>query len=854
MPNTFALASVRPSETRFSPDGSKIYSAGADGILRVYDANSGSLIASWTVGQRLGGLDISPDGSFLVVVERNFTATYRVDATTGAKTTFPYTTSGSDGLLSDVAILSNGTVLFSQDFNGSGWTPLRVLNLSTGTYTAGPQVRQSSTLTASPDGSRVLIGEPNISSGTIDIYQAGVGITATAGAAGFNWGIQAFNGSLAAQYIYNEGIHVYNATLQRQVTLTAWTGGRVTDLAFSADGAWLYVLDNQADTIVKISTRDWSIGATIPVNADVGSWNGLIIGSYGSRLIVDPLQRYFSAVTDSGFVLVANPDAPDIRGTNDNNILNGAMFDDRIFGLAGNDVLNGFAGNDTLDGGDGDDTLRGGMGADQLIGGIGIDTATYAGEFGAVWVNLATGIGRWNAAEGDSYSGIENVTGTDFDDRITGTSGNNVLIGGGGDDVIAAGAGADTVDGGTGIDTIDFTGEFGGVFVNLLTGSGRWNAAEGDSYTGLENIIGTSFGDRLIGNDLANVLRGGDGDDTLTGVGGADTLDGGAGNDTADYYYSGATGGVTVDLLAGTGTGGAAQGDILISIENVLGTDFADTLSGDNGANILTGNGGNDVIFGRGGNDVIDGGAGDDLISGGTGTDTLIGGTGTDTLSYAGEFGGVWIDLQANLARWNAAEGDSISGFENVTGTSYGDRLIGDAGSNVLIGGDGNDVLIGGAGNDVIAGGTGADTIDGGLDIDTVDYSGEFGGVWINLATGQGRWNSAEGDTLTGIERVIGTSFGDRFEGDGAANVFTGGAGADEFIFRAGFGQDRITDFAAGTDTIRFAAGLFAGFSDILARAVQNGSDVVITLDASNTLTLSNVQLANLTAIDFIIG
>lgn len=612
--------------------------------------------------------------------------------------------------------------------------------------------------------------------------------------------------------------------------------------------------------------------------------------------------------------------------------LTGTEFGDRLIGSAvgnvlvgggGDDLLSGLAGNDSLQGGDGNDTLLGGTGADAIDGGNGVDLVDFTGEFGAVRVDLASGRGNWNAAEGDTYAGIENVTGTsfgdtllgnaadnvlaggdgddtlmgrggadtlngglgtdtatyaeetaaisvnlatgivggaaagdvlisiesvigtNFGDTLIGTADNNSLAGGGGDDLIAAGGGADIVDGGTGTDTVDFTGEFGAVFVNLLSGSGRWNAAEGDSYAGLENVTGTSFGDRLIGSDAANILRGGDGDDTLTGAGGADTLDGGTGVDTADYYYSGASGGVTVDLQAGTGSGGAAAGDILIGIENLLGTDFADTLWGDAGANALTGNGGSDTLFGRGGNDVIDGGAGDDVIAGGIGADTLIGGTGVDTLSYAGEFGAVWIDLQAGVARWNAAEGDTISGFENVTGTNFGDRLIGDAGTNVLNGGDGDDSLRGGAG---------ADVIDGGAGIDTADYSGEFGGVWIDLAAGIGRWNAAEGDTLTGIERVIGTSFGDRIEGNGGANIFTGGAGADEFIFRAGFGQDRITDFAIGTDTVRFASGLFANFADILARAVQSGSDVVITLDASNTLTLSDVQLANLTANDFVIG
>jgi hypothetical protein len=329
---------------RLSPDGSRIYSADADGFLRIYAASTGELIDSWDIGQNLGGMDISPDGTFLAIVERNLSTTYKVDTQTGEKVSYNYSTSGYDGLLFDVAILSDGTALFSQNFNGSGDTQLKVLDYTTGVYTAGESVRQSAVFTRSSTGEYVLIGEPNSSGGPIDIYQTGVGIVDNTGAGGFNWGIQAFSGTLAAQYIYNEGIHIYDLDLNRLVTLTSWNTGRVTDLVFSHDSAWLYVLDNEDNAIIKVSTADWDIHGTIAVDADVGGWLGQVGASQGSRLLLDPSGRYFSVVTDHGLFLVENPDAAtdyaEVRGTAGDDVMAGTFAADRLNGLGDNDTLN----------------------------------------------------------------------------------------------------------------------------------------------------------------------------------------------------------------------------------------------------------------------------------------------------------------------------------------------------------------------------------------------------------------------------------------------------------------------------------------------------------------------------------
>ena len=117
---------------------------------------------------------------------------------------------------------------------------------------------------------------------------------------------------------------------------------------------------------------------------------------------------------------------------------------------------------------------------------------------------------------------------------------------------------------------------------------------------------------RSKGGGSADALYGEDGNDTLKGGGGADYLDGGTGVNTADYAFS--TAGVYVDLTSGTGSGGDAQGDTLVNIQNVSGTQYADTLVGNSQANTLLGGDGDDVIYAEGAGDDCDGGNGVDWV------------------------------------------------------------------------------------------------------------------------------------------------------------------------------------------------------------------------------------------------
>jgi Ca2+-binding RTX toxin-like protein len=425
---------------------------------------------------------------------------------------------------------------------------------------------------------------------------------------------------------------------------------------------------------------------------------------------------------------------------------------------------------------------------------------------------------------------------------------------------------------------------------------------------------GLEGNDTLAGASGSDVLDGGSGNDLLMGRGGSDDLRGRAGRDTLDggpewdildggadadfVRYSSAMGAVTVDLAAGTGTRGDATGDILIDIENIIGSAFDDALSGDGGGNVLIGGDGNDTLAGR---------AGNDTLAGGAGADHLDGGEGTDRVDYSASTAGVTVDLAAGIASGGHAADDVLTGIENLTGSAHADTLTGNAAANVLQGGlgddilagldgndslhggDGNDTLQGAAGNDVLTGGAGADQLDGGAGVDRVAYGASTAGVTVDLAAGIASGGYAAGDVLTGIENLTGSAHADTLTGNAAANVLqgglgddilagldgndslhggdgndtlqggagndalTGGAGADVFVLDLGAGRDRIRDLSTG-DRILISADLWAatGAADtgdfLTTSAVQSGSSVLLAFTASDVLRIDNYSIAALLA------
>jgi Ca2+-binding RTX toxin-like protein len=474
--------------------------------------------------------------------------------------------------------------------------------------------------------------------------------------------------------------------------------------------------------------------------------------------------------------------------------LGGNAQGDLYFGVeevtasSGNDTLVGDAADNGLFGQDGNDLLEGGLGADLLYGGAGIDAASYAGS--SVGVTVTLGLYEQIStgdANGDRLANIENLTGSAYNDTLIGDAGDNVLSGGGGDDTLIGGAGTDSYIGGSGFDTVSYATSTAALQIYLDSPSANQGDAFGENFISIENFIGTSFNDAFFGDANSHVFDGGAGNDGFVASTGKEVFVGGTGSDS--LYFYGSSAGVTVDLAAGEGHGGLAEGDIFTGIEAVYGSLFDDVLIGDAGDNGLTGWDGNDIIYGGAGVDNLNGKLGNDTLSGGAGADNLWGDEGNDTASYIGSSAGVTVDLNITSTVQNSAgdaAGDFLNSVENITGSSFSDTLTGDAGHNTLSGEAGADTLTGNAGND---------TLIGGLGDDTFVFSIGFGNDTIN-----------------------------------------------DFGSGTGVGDLMQLSLGAAFDT----------YGEVMAAATQIGADTVIAFDASNSVTLSNVLLTSLLADDFV--
>ncbi|HEV2755020.1 MAG TPA: calcium-binding protein [Actinomycetota bacterium] len=360
-----------------------------------------------------------------------------------------------------------------------------------------------------------------------------------------------------------------------------------------------------------------------------------------------------------------------------------------MFGGPGNDVLKAGDSNgtyiDVLDGGPGDDVMEqggaegvfyGGAGDDVIYGGRGNgdrDMLLLALAPGPMEVDLAAGTMRgWG---NDTVQEIEIVGGGSYDDTMIGDDDRNELIGAAGDDTLSGGEGKDC----------------------LL----------GASPTGYPHC---PFTYELTPDSGDDVLSGDAGDDFLTGGDGNDAMSGGEGFDTT--WYAASQSAVAVDLLVGSATGDGI--DTLQEVEGVIGTRFADTLTGSEGADLLSAYGSN--------GDVLRGLGGDDELSVRSEADA-DGGAGSDTVSYTWlgyqEAQGLVIDLRSD----SDSAGNTLAGIENVRGPELNAQTTvhGDDGPNVFFGSGGEDDMFGHGGDDVLEGWFGNDDLDGGDGTDTLD-------------------------------------------------------------------------------------------------------------------------------------
>ncbi|HSH90655.1 MAG TPA: calcium-binding protein [Ramlibacter sp.] len=368
----------------------------------------------------------------------------------------------------------------------------------------------------------------------------------------------------------------------------------------------------------------------------------------------------------------------------------------------------------------------------------------------------------------------------------------------------------------------------GTLFNDTLLGGSLDDIMSG--FAGLDWLLGDFGNDSMSGGDDNDTLHAGPGNDTVAGDAGDDELKGGTGNDTLNggtgndlLRFDDATGPVTVNLATGTATG---QGtDTLTAIEDVVGSNHADSITGDDGPNSLVGQDANDTLASGAGNDTLHGGRGNDSVNGGAGDG--------DTASfYDLIFGatGAIVDLVAGTASDGTGGTDTLTGIEHVKGGTRADSLTGNSLENLLDGDSGDDTLIGGAGNDTLKPGEGADSVVGGEGFDTADYSNAPDGVTVFLDLGQGVGGGFGTDSLSGIEGVQGSVHNDALAGTAGDNALAGGEGND--WLRGGAGNDSLVG-GPGKDIASFSGTLqdYTFFRDNLT-----GNLVMVGPDGQDTL------------------
>ncbi|MBC8130136.1 MAG: hypothetical protein H7Y08_07415, partial [Rhizobiaceae bacterium] len=299
---------------------------------------------------------------------------------------------------------------------------------------------------------------------------------------------------------------------------------------------------------------DEETGASLPGVLAVSAFGAYqVFGS--AEAPVERITGNLGALADSLIVASDVLQAVVVGAGTGNDFVIGGGGNDEISGEAGEDQLQGGAGDDVLDGGADDDTLYGGAGADTLVGGSGFDDVSYEAANAGTGVGVrfyrdtfGSAVGFGGEAEGDRLEGIEQITGTAFDDELTtgdqftgvqfvgktlfGLGGNDRLIGGFGDDFLLGGEGGDLLAGALGRDATSYVFSRGSVVIDLSTGTAYGGEATGDVLSGIEVVQGSIFADSLTGDAANNEFDGSGGDDVLEGGAGADILYGNVGDDT----------------------------------------------------------------------------------------------------------------------------------------------------------------------------------------------------------------------------------------------------------------------------------------------------------------------------------
>ena len=689
-------------------------------------------------------------------------------------------------------------------------------------------------------------------------------------------------GSGADTVVYSGNSAQYTVTLNPDGSATVAGAGAGADTLWSIE--WLKFADKTValtGTIIGGTSGDDTL-----VNTDAGNTLDAFAGNDditdsgpGSTLdgnLGDDILRLDRSASSTPLALAFTGGAASEPAASDGTVIKNVEHLDLTTG-AGNDSVTfaGLIGDDTWganswDGGDGNDSVTIDLSSQTAPAGYALDAFFFDGSALSVRL-LNTVTYATSTVDLLDLANVETFTvlgASSARNNLTATAAGSETLRGGSqpDNFYIAGTGTYSIDGGGGPDALFFQSPASGIVLNLGTtgaqsvggglGTMTVNSVEivyatnyADKLTGgggNDTLYGMGGNDQLDGGSGNDWLYGGSGDDTLTGGAGDDTLDGGDGNDTATY--AAAKAGVTVNLgLAGAQLVNAALGyDTLVNIENVIGSRYNDTLTGDAGNNLLTG---------------------------GAGDDSLYGGSGSDTVNYSAATSGITVNLGLSTPqKINDSEGtDKLNSIENVIGSAYNDVLTGTSAANTFTPGTGSDMMTGGSGNDVFVFTNGldsTDSIDGGSGTDTITLNASYSGLVLGanivnvekLVAGAGhsyRITSTDATVATGAAFSVDASaltsaywinFDGSAETDGkyafvggsGTSTFAGGAMADTFDLTRG--GNHTARGNGGNDSFSLGAGLKS--SDVID---GGGGKDTISLDGdySGGLTLKPTTLVN---------
>lgn len=459
-------------------------------------------------------------------------------------------------------------------------------------------------------------------------------------------------------------------------------GGRGDDVLVGASVSY-----QQAGAGVTVDLRrvqDDPVGLEVTQTTDT---NGQVITEVsGSSL---GLVNQGQDTGGSGVDYLAN--TRNVVASNHDDTLVGNLKDNKLYGLDGDDKLSGLQGTNLLDGGDGNDTV------DYSASGFGISIDLRTKDAQQV-----------NAWQNDTLVSIENVIGTSQSDTIRDNEFTNEIYAGAGNDEIFTSGGNDVIHGGSGSDTLVFENVNSGISIDLRTSDAQ-EITKGVSkkITEIESVVGTRFNDvmhgdygqnflvsfggdnTLHGNGGNDILRTGDGNDRLHGGNGDDIFEAGEGNNTLSgdqgndtFFIQGgandvdggdgvdtvslqlATSGVSIDMAEEIYL--LPSGSMSLNrVENLVGSQFDDSLRGDAGNNVLNGLDGNDRLEGGGGIDTLIGGNGDDTY--------ILNAASSESENYISDAEGNDVIIVNGITSFAELtliiNGESGIGFESIDGS-----------------------------------------------------------------------------------------------------------------------------------------------------------------------------------------